>query len=193
MVKIDVEQYISELKGVHAAEEMDLYSLKKELLFLNECSEVFDDFEKEAASISKETLSRVQGLGLLLKMRKLASELKSKKEINNKLHSFHFSLNLIKNASSHSAAKNAISEFLHGNEIQSIADELNDFKSKLEKVGSFHSELLPKSLDSSLELEMKYGRHLKNLDFMHNRQKMALVSAANLFLKLAKQQLKKFK
>ena len=98
MIRIDFNKYIDELKNfANEGKELDLYSLKKELVDLNEFSKVFDAFEKETMFIDKDTIKQLQDLSLLMKIRNLASEIKNKKQINDKLHSLHFNLNLLKN------------------------------------------------------------------------------------------------
>ena len=70
MVKIDIEKYINELKGfVNEGKAIDLYSLKKELISLNESSIVFDNFEKESMSIDKDVMQQIEDLSLLIKIR----------------------------------------------------------------------------------------------------------------------------
>jgi len=196
MANIDVERYIDELKGfADDAKEIDLYSLKKELAGLSEASHVFDNFEKESMSIGKEELSQIQDLSSLIKIRNLACEIKDKKAINDRLHSLHFNLNLLKNAdaSDSKPIKNAFGAFLHNNEtkIDNIIDELNGFKAKLDEIKKHHSSLLPKSLDNKLKIEGKYNKHIENLRSIHKKQKNALVSTIKLFLKLAKRHVKK--
>src|SRR3989338_2848245 len=127
MASIDVENHIEELKGFAGnAKDVDLYSLKKELTGLSEASHVFDNFEKESMSIGREELSQMQNLSLLIKIRNLACE------INDRLHSLHFNLNMLKNADAGSLKpiKSAFDAFLHNNEtkIDNIISELNDFK-----------------------------------------------------------------
>ena len=78
----DVEKYIVELKEFsHYEKELDLYSLSKELLKLNETSKVFDDFEKESMSFDKDALKQVEDLSLLIKIRNLASEIRERKRL----------------------------------------------------------------------------------------------------------------
>lgn len=178
---------------------MDLYSLKRELASLSDSSKIFGDFERNAAAVDREVLERIRDFGSLIKIRSLASEIKGKSKINDKLHSLHFSLNMLKNASSDiSPLKGAISAFLRNDEtrIEGMIDELNDFKAKLDKIKEHHSNLLPKSLDSKLEIENRYNNHIEQLYSIHKRQKNALASSIKLFLKLAKNHinsLKRFK
>ena len=162
---------------------------------LNESSKVFDDFEKESMHIDKNTLKQVQDLSLLVKIRNLASELKNKKEINGKLHSLHFNLNLAKNASVENnprAIKALFDAFLHSDEtkIDTIINELNEFKTRLDEIKKYHSKLLPKSLDNKLKIDAKYHKHVEYLYSIHKRQKSALISATRLFLKLTKNHVK---
>ena len=131
----------------------------------------------------------------MIKIRKLASEIKNKKQINDKLHSLHFNLHLLKNASDSKTLKNTINLFLYNNEtkIAAIIDELNDFKAKLHQIKNYHSNLLPKSLDNKLEIENKYSRHIEQLHSIHKRQKDALTSTVKLFLKFTKKHIKTYK
>ena len=137
MEKSNIEDYIDELRGfAGTGKEMDIYSLKKELMDLSESSGVFEDFEKSSMLIGKGMLSRVHNLGSLIKIRNLASEIKNKSVINEKLRSLHFNLNILKAASftnNASEIKNAINAFLYNNEtkIDSIINEVNDFKIEL--------------------------------------------------------------
>ena len=193
MAKNDVEGYLDELSAfADDAKGMDLYSLKKELLNLSESSHVFDNFEKESMSIGREELSQMQNLSSLIKLRNLAREIKNKKEINGKLHSLHFSLNLLKNTDDTKALKNSLDLFLYNSDtkIGNIISELNDFKHKINEVKKHHENLLPKSLDNKLKIEGKYDKHIEKLHSMHKRQKTALVSLVRLFLKQAKQHIK---
>ena len=196
MVKIDVWQHIDELRNQkNCGNELDLYSLKKELNNLNENSKAFDNFEKNSGIIDKETLSQIQDLSILIKIRSLASEITNKKEIANKLHSLHFDINALKNASITSdflSIRNMLNLFLHDNgaKIGSIIYELNDFKAKLDKLNNYYSILLPKSLDNKLKIEGKYAKHVKQLYSIHKRQKSALVSAIKLFLEFSKRHIK---
>lgn len=199
MARIDVDNYINELKGFAAeGSEMDIYSLKKELTNLSQSSKVFENFEKESMVIGKEVLNQIQDLSLLIKIRNLASEIKGKGKINEKLHSLHFSLNLLKNNSATNNAKsikNTLNVFLHDEDtkIDNIINELNDFKTKLDEIKKHHSALLPESLDSKLEIENKYNKHIEQLYLIHKRQKGALVSTIKLFLKLTKKHIKGLK
>ncbi len=193
MVRIDVSKYIDELKNFTAeAKEIDLYSLKNELVKLNESSKVFEDFEKESMTIGKNTLSQIQNLSSLIKIRNLASEIKKKDKINEKLHSLHFNLNILKNASNISTIKNVLNVFLYNNDskIDNIINELNDFKIKLGEIKNHHKNLLPKSLDNKLVIENKYNKHIEQLHSIHKKQKNALISTVKLFLKLTKKQIK---
>ena len=199
MVKIDINKYIDGLRGIaDNGKDLDLYSLKKELIDLSESSEVFEDFEKEASIIGKEVLAQIRDLRLLIKIKNLASEIKNKNQINEKLHSMHFNLNLLKNdltENSISPVKNAINVFLYNDriKIEDIINEINDFKAKLNMIKEYHASLLPKSLDNKLEIESKYSKHMEQLYSIHKRQKDALVSAVKLFLKLANNHIKNLK
>ncbi|MBI2649873.1 hypothetical protein HYX04_01005 [Candidatus Woesearchaeota archaeon] len=199
MAKTDVDSYIGELRGIVSNEkDSDLYSLKRELNSLSESSKVFEDFEKETMHIDKDLFKQISNLSLLMKIRRLASEIKSKKQITDKLHSLHFSLNLLKNSpmtNDTSSIKNAIDAFLHDEDtkIDNIADELNDFKTKLEEIKKHHSNLLPKGLDNKIKIEAKYNPHIEQLHSIHKKQKNALISTSNLFLKLTKKHIKNLK
>ena len=202
MAKSSIENYIDELRGfAKEGKEMDLYSLKKELMHLSESSKVFEDFEKESSYIDKDLLRQIGDLSSLIRIRKLASEINNKKEITQKLHSLHFNLNLLNNASitnGISSIKNVIDIFLHNGDtkIDNMINGLNDFKIKINEIKKLHSDLLPKSLDNKLEIENKYKRHIEQLHSMHQRQKGALISTVKLFLKLTKKHirnLQKFK
>lgn len=191
MVKIDVAGYIEKLRNVPVEAEEDLYSIKKNLNSLSESAAAFDNFEKESIKIDKESLGQIGELGLLLKIKSLASDIRKKKEISEKLHSLHFSLNLGKN--NISAMDGVFDMFLRSNntKIGSMVHELNDFKAKLGEIKKHHSRLLPKSLDNQLEIEDKYDKHLEKLHSVHKRQKAAFISLTRLFLKMAKDHLKK--
>ena len=199
MGKIDIEKYINELRRFEGnGKELDLYSLKKELTNLNESSKVFDDFEKESMVVDKEVLKQIQDLSLLIKIRNLASEIKKKKQINDKLNSLHFNLNLLKNnlsINNTKSIKNTFHAFLHDDKtkVDVIINELNDFKAKLEEIKMHHLNLFSKSLDGKLEIENKYSKHIEQLHSMHKKQKDALVSAVKLFLKLTKKHIKNLK
>lgn len=191
MVKIDVANYIGQLRNEPEEKEEDLYSIKRSLNSLNGSSSAFDSFEKESIKIGKDSLEQIGELGLLLKIKGLASGISKKKEINEKLHSLHFSLNLGKN--NISAMDGVFEIFLRNDDtkIDSMVHELNDFKAKLEEIKNRHSRLLPKSLDNKLEMEEKYGRHLEKLHSIHKKQKSALISLTRLFLKMAKAHIRK--
>ena len=199
MIRIDFNKYIDELKNfANEGKELDLYSLKKELVDLNEFSKVFDAFEKETMFIDKDTIKQIQDLSLLMKIRNLASEIKNKKQINDKLHSLHFNLNLLKNTlleNSTETIKIAFNTFLYNNEtkIDSIINELNDFKIKLGEINNHHKNLLPKSLDNKIEIENKYNKHIEKLYFIHEKQKNVLISIVKLFLKLTKKHIRNLK
>ncbi len=170
-----------------------MYSLKKELVDLENISNIFDNFEKETFSIDKGHLSQIEDLSLLLKIKNLSSGLKNKKEINKKLSSLHFNLNLLKNkAADKKSIKDIVDIFLHNEDskIDNIIIELNDFKNKLDKIKQHHSKLLPKGLDNKIELEAKYNSHLENLHSIHKRQKNALISMIRLFIKYTRKNLK---
>ena len=95
MVRIDVANYIGQLRSAPEAEkEADLYSIKKELSLLDGSTAVFDDFENESIKKGKYSLEQIGDLSLLLKIKSIASEIRKKKKINEKMHSLHFSLNL---------------------------------------------------------------------------------------------------
>ena len=199
MAKAGVEEYIDELMGFESGgKDMDLYSLKKELVDLDESSSVFENFEKETKVIDKDALSQIMDLSLLVKIRNLASEIRNKSKINEKLHSLHFNLNLLKNypaANNAKSIKNAFNIFLHNDEtkIDNIINELNDFKSKLHGAKKVYSKLLPKSLDNKIKIENKYDKHIERLHSIHKRQRNALISTVKLFLKLTKKQIKYLK
>ena len=197
MAKTDVEKYIDELRDFETEEkDMDLYSLKREIADLS-ASNVFDNFEKETRVIDKETLGKIRALSSLIKLRSLASDLKNKKQINDKLHTLHFNLNLLKNAEINEIKpiKNIFNLFLHSNEtkIDSIINELDDFKAKLDEIKKHHSNLSLKSLDNKLKVENKYSRHIEELCSTHKKQKHALASTIKLFLKMTKKHIKNLK
>lgn len=164
---------------------------------LDNLSNVFDNFERETFSVDKEHLDQIQDLSLLLKIKNLSSQLKNKKEINKKLNTLHFNLNLLKNktAADEKSIKNIVDIFLHNEDskIDNIIGELNDFKNKLDKIKQHHSKLLPKSLDNKIKLEAKYNRHLENLHSIHKRQKNTLISTVRLFIKYTKKHIKNLK
>lgn len=191
MVKIDVASYIERLRSLSEEKEEDLYSIKKNLNSLSESAGAFDDFEEESVKINKDSLSQIEDMSLLLKIKSLASGIRKKKEINERLHSLHFSLNLGKNNAS--AMNGAFDMFLRNNDtkIENIIHELNDFKAKLGEIKKHHSKLLPKSLDNKLEIEDKYDGHLEKLHSIHKRQKLAFISLTKLFLKTAKGHIRK--
>ena len=197
MEKNSIEEYIDELKGISGqGKDLDLYSLKKELIDLDESSNVFENFEEETGIIDKDALNQMQDLSLLIKIKNLASEIKNKKEINDKLHSLHFNLNLLKNnlaTDSTKSIKNSLHAFLHDDKtkIDGIINELNDFKAKLEEIKMHHLNLFSKSLDGKLETENKYSKHIEQLHSIHKKQKDAMVSTVKLFLKTAKRHVKK--
>lgn len=193
MGRIDVAKYIGQLRNISEEKEADLYSIKRDLNSLNESSAAFDDFENESIKIDRESLEQIEDLSLLLKIKSLASNIRDKKEINGKLHSLHFSLNLGKNNSS--AMSNVFDIFLRNDDtkIDSIIYELNDFKGKLAEIKNHHFKLLPKSLDNKLEIEDKYGKHLEKLHSIHKKQKEVFVSLTNLFLKMTKNHVKSLK
>ncbi|MBI2101157.1 hypothetical protein HYT53_00965 [Candidatus Woesearchaeota archaeon] len=194
-MKNNIDSYSSNPKGLE--EEMDMYSIKEVLSGLNNSSHIFDNFEKESMIVEKDALEQIEDFNLLLKIRKLSSEIKGKKAINEKLSTLHFHLNLLKNADIKGAKqiRNAMNLFFYNNDtkIDSIISELNDFKHKINEVKKHHENLLPKSLDNKLKIEGKYGKHIENLHSMHKRQKTALVSLVRLFLKQAKQHIKSLK
>jgi len=144
--------------------------------------------------IDKDALEQIEDFNLLLKIRKLSSEMKGKKAINDKLDTLHFSLNILKNADSNDIKplKNIMNLFLYNNDtkIETIIRELNDFKHKINEVKKHHENLLPKSLDNKLKIEGKYNKHIEKLHSMHKRQKAAFISITKLFLKLAKNHIK---
>jgi len=187
----DVKNYIDGLK-VKEEKELDLYSIREELLDLSKSSHIFDSFEKEAMHVSKEHIEQIDDLGLLMRMRNLASQINHKKRINDKLHTLHFNLNILKNAADVSAVKAALNVFLYSDEtnISSMVGELNDFKAKLEEFKTYHSRLLPKGLDIKIEMEEKYKNHIEKLHSVHQRQKNAFISLTRLFLKMTKSHMK---
>ena len=158
MIKVDVADYIEQLRNAAKEKEEDLYSIKSQLNSLSESSAAFDNFEKESVKIGRDSLEQIEDLSRLLKIKSLASGIRRKKEINEKLHSLHFNLNLGKNNSS--AMDSVFDIFLRNDDtkIGSIIAELNDFKRKLEEIKNHHSKLLPKSLDNKLGMEEKYER-----------------------------------
>ena len=193
-MKIGIGNYMLNQEGFEEDKAMDLYSLKKELDILNNSSKVFDNFEKESMHIDKDALEQIEDFNLLLKIRKLSSEMKGKKAINDKLDTLHFSLNILKNADSNDIKplKNIMNLFLYNNDtkIETIIRELNDFKHKINEIKKHHENLLPKSLDNKLKIEGKYNKHIEKLHSMHKRQKAAFISITKLFLKLAKNHIK---
>src|SRR3989338_11438755 len=193
-MKIGIGNYMLNQEGFEEDKAMDLYSLKKELDILNNSSKVFDNFEKESMHIDKDALEQIEDFNLLLKIRKLSSELKDKKAINDRLNTLHFSLNLLKNtdAGDIKQIKSTLDLFLYNNytKIDNIINELNDFKHKISQFKKHHENLLPKSLDNKLKIEGKYSRHIEKLHSMHKRQKNAFISMTKLFLKLAKNHIK---
>src|SRR3989338_1858010 len=193
-MKIGIGNYMLNQEGFEEDKAMDLYSLKKELDILNNSSKVFDNFEKESMHIDKDALEQIEDFNLLLKIRKLSSEMKGKKAINDKLDTLHFSLNILKNADSNDIKplKNIMNLFLYNNDtkIETIIRELNDFKHKINEIKKHHENLLPKSLDNKLKIEGKYNKHIEKLHSMHKRQKNAFISITKLFLKLAKNHIK---
>ena len=199
MVKIDIDEYIDELRGLaDNGKDLDLYSLKKELMHLSESSKVFEDFERESTIVDKEVLAQIRDLGLLIKIKNLASEIKNKNQINEKLHSMHFNLNLLKNdltTNNIGPIKNALNVFLYNDKtkIENIINEINDFKANLNKIKKYHASLLPKTLDNKLEIENKYSKHIEQLYSIHKRQKYAMISAVKLFLKLTNKHIKNLK
>lgn len=193
-MKIGIGNYMLNQEGFEEDKDMDLYSLKKELDILNSSSKIFDNFEKESMHIDKDALEQIEDFNLLLKIRKLSSEIKSKKAINDKLNTLHFNLNILKNSDANGIKpiKNIFNLFLYNNEtkIDNIVNELNDFKHKISQIKKHHENLLPKSLDNKLKIEGKYGKHIEKLHSIHARQKNAFISTIRLFLKLAKNHIK---
>lgn len=173
---------------------MDLYTLKKELIDLSKSSCIFDNFEKETRVIDKYALVQIQDLSLLMKIKNLASEIKNKKVINDKLDSLHFNLSLLKNSTESSAStiKNVFHIFLYNDEtkIETLINELNDFKTKLEKIKYHRSRLFPKSLDNKLKIEDNYSKYFEQLHSIHKKQKDIFILLVNSFLDTTKNHIK---
>ncbi|MBI2558076.1 hypothetical protein HYW20_02030 [Candidatus Woesearchaeota archaeon] len=182
MASKDVERYIDELKG---ANEAEFYSLKDELISLSRSSKVFENFEREHMVIGREVLHEMQDLSSLGKMRELAAEISGKKKINEKLHMLHSTL-------AKEPMDVVLNVFLNKEEtkIDTIINELNDFKAKLAEIKKHHLNLLPKSLDNKIKIENKYNNHTEQLHSIHKKQKKALAGAIKLFLKLTKRHIK---
>ncbi len=185
MASKDVEKYIEELK---CEDEAESYSLKSELANLSQSSKAFENFEREHMVIGKEMLHEMQDLSSLGKMRELAAEISGKKKINEKLHALHSTL-----------TKEPIDVVLHiflnnkETRIDTIIDELNDFKAKLAEIKKHHSNLLPNSLDNKLKLDNKYGRHIEKLHVIHKKQKSAFAVTIKIFLNLTRKHIKNLK
>lgn len=186
MANTNIERYIDELKGIdNEAKEMSLYSLKKELANLEQSSKVFENFERESMVIGKDALQQIEDLSSLIKIRNLASEIKGKNKINEKLKILH-------NALDDAPINNVVQVFLYNDDtkIDNIINELSDFKAKLDEIKKRHSTLLPKSLDNKLKMENKYSKHIEQLHSIHKKQKNVLAATIKLFLKLAKNHIK---
>lgn len=189
MVKIDVEKYI---------ESEDWHSIKSSLQELEKSSAAFDNFENASRNIGKDELKQVEDLSALMEMRKLASQIKQKKEITGKLSHLHSHLKLLNQTpalNDISPLKNTIDAFLHNDnsKIGIIIDELNDFKRKLSQIDSHHLALMPKSLEEKIGPQNRYQSHIESLHSIHNMQKNVFMSTLRLFIKMTKENINQIK
>ena len=189
MVKIDVGKYV----GLE-----DWHSIKSSLQELEKSSAAFDNFENASRNIGKDELKQVEDLSALMEMRKLASQIKQKKEITGKLSHLHSHLKLLNETptlNDISPLKSTIDAFLHSNnsKIGIIIDELNDFKRKLSQIDRHHLTLMPKSLEGRIGPQNRYQSHIESLHSIHNMQKNVFMSTLRLFIKMTKDSINQMK
>ena len=185
---MDIDSYIDQLRKLAAgAKSLSLEEVGSEIEKLHGCSPVFDDFEKQAIYVDKKLLDEISNFDSLFKIRRLASEIKAKKNINGMLESLHSLVLDAKKASSKIELLSAVNSFLHGGKSKAsfVIDELNDFRRKLAEVERHHSQLMPKSLDGRLALE-KRAEHIGRLHEVHAMQSKILKSIAAHFIRHAK-------
>lgn len=162
--------------------------------------ENLDEYDVILEELGRESLFRENSLhsndDVLLQYKLLISEIKEKQEIKEKLKSLSYNVNelrsviLTKDKDQH---HNFILRVVENNHscMNSVIDDLNSLKTKIEELESLHAGLFRSNLplDVKLLLDQSFKQKPKKLNELHTKQKKILLNLSNMFLKLTKDKL----
>ena len=187
MVSIRIEDYIDQLRGLHT-QKIEEHEIEKELSVLDRHSWVFDKLHKDASAIHSSVLEH-SDFSALLKFRSLASEMRKKKEINDRLKNIYSNAIILKGETINSRLlPETVSAFIKDekNGFVPIIDQLNSFKSKLDQL-SRHNFKIP--LDSRLALAGRHQSNIEHLGLIHKKQKQLFKAIALMLVSNARKQI----
>lgn len=151
---------------------------------------MFEDLEK--SRLFKESSMYIKN-DEFIQARFLISEIKDKKEITEMLNSLGYNIGLLR-ASILRQDKQKIAQDIikimknnyYG--INSIINELNSLKTKIDELENLHTSLMNNdlSLDVKTIIEQDFRKKHKKLDEIYKQQKNILLNLSNVFLKLTK-------
>jgi hypothetical protein len=180
---------------------INLKEIRYELENIAEINEVVKSFQKSSELHSKEFLRDIYHQDIPMKIALLSSHLKEKNEISERLRALLYNLSTLRSSILTKDRKEAlkiINDFLKNtySGVSVIANELNDFKKKINKLDSHYRMLMsyvPKTLDYKLTTEAEYKKYIGTLHSIHQKQKEIFLNISKLFMKLSKVSIKKLK
>ncbi|MBL7055714.1 hypothetical protein ISS07_02255 [Candidatus Woesearchaeota archaeon] len=183
--------YLSDLQKGSDFKEMNFEQIKNELEELYESEILFEELDK--GSFFGDSSMHINN-DFFMESRILISEIREKKEINEQLGSLCYHVNLLRAEMLRNDRKKAtqiVSKIMknkyHG--INSIIDELDKLKKKINSLEDVHSKILQSglSIDIKAVIEQNFRKKQQDLDNLHKKQKNVLINLSNIFLKLTKE------
>ena len=189
MVRIDIFDFLKETSNSNFKSK-NFEEIKKDLEELYEYDITFEDLEK--SRLFKESSMHIKN-DEFIQARFLISEIKDKKEITEMLNSLGYNIGLLRASilrQDKQKIAQDITKIMKNNYygINSIINELNSLKTKIDKHENLHTSLMNNdlSLDVKAIMEQDFRKKHKKLDEIYKQQKNILLNLSNVFLKLTK-------
>jgi len=189
VIRIDIYDFLKETSNPKF-ENKNFEEIKKDLEELYEYDVMFEDLEK--SRLFKESSMHIKN-DEFIQIRLLISEIKDKKEITEMLNSLGYNIGLLRASilrQDKQKMAQDINKIMKNNYygINSIINELNSLKTKIDKLENLHTSLMNNdlSLDVKVIVEQDFRKKHKKLDEIYTKQKNILLNLSNVFLKLTK-------
>ena len=169
--------------------------VRKELENVEELHGHIDDFERNSIFHSTVFLKKAKDQSAAMRVKMLNSQIREKNEITERLHELAHNLGMLRTLVfvKDEKAFSRIKDSFLTNEYSSIpviAEELNDFRDKLDNLKKGYKAMINDrhaSIDFKVKHEHHLDSHLKKLENVRKKQKALLVSMGLMFTKLSKE------
>jgi len=183
--------YLIDMQKSSSFKEMNFEQVKSEIEELHESEILFEELDR--GSFFGDNSHNISN-DFFIESRILVSEIKDKKEINERLSSLCYHINLLRAEilrRDKVKTANLISKIMNNeyNGISTIIEELDILKNKINGLEQVHSKILQSglSIDVKALIEQNFKVKQRDLDKLHSKQKNILINLSNIFLRLTKE------